>query len=420
MQNTWRDNLRPASWRGVPFEVSADEAEFGRNVVVHEFVQRDKPYVEDLGRKTRRLRFDAWICANTSNSFDPWPQRDALIAAVEQGGVGTLVHPFYGSLQGHIPAVQVKQASAESGGFISLSMEFVEAGDLDFKATQATDTQAQIDDAALGAELVAQDEFADQSDLQAIEGFVLQDMLDMMDDFVSLYDSLQAQQASDQDASAAQLARTALQSPAVLKTPQALAAHVLTLSRLVQSPVALMQFDRPTLPTLATTARQRQQSNTLAFVHLVRTGGVIAYTLQSANLPAQSARYTVDSTRLRATPALITRAEMQALRLQVTTAVTDQVLAMSAARIYSATQSALVTLRTAAVQHMTAQGESLARTFVTSCCEGTGWWAHMPTLVLAYRHYGLLTDDAINTRNEISNPLFISPNAAIELLHEVA
>lgn len=415
MINTWRDNLRPASWRGVAFEVNSDEAEFGRNVVVHEFVQRDKPFVEDLGRKTRRLRFEAWICANTSNSFDPWPQRDALIAAIEQGGVGTLVHPYYGSLQGHIPAVQVKQASTESGGFIALNMEFIEAGDLDFRSTQQTDTQAQIDDAAFNAEQFAVDDFAGSIDLKNAEGFVLADMLGMLDQFVSLIDALPTG-----DDPAAQLATTALRSPAILKTPVALAQNVLALARLTQAPPALMRFNRPTVPTLTTAARRRQQGNTLAFVHLVRIAGVIAYTVKASDLPAQSARYTVDSTRLRATPALITRTEMQALRLQVTTAVTDQVLAMSDARIYPTTQPALITLRTAAVEHMTAQGESLARTFVTSCCDGTGWWANMPTLVLAFRHYGLLTDDAINVRNEISNPLFIPPNAGVELLHEVA
>src|SRR5215207_3382694 len=111
MKNNWRDNLRPASWRGISFQVSSDDAEFGRNVAVHEFVQRDKPYVEDLGRKTRRNKVEAWICANEANNFNPWPQRDALIEAVERGGVGTLVHPFWGSMRGHVLTVSVKQAS---------------------------------------------------------------------------------------------------------------------------------------------------------------------------------------------------------------------------------------------------------------------------------------------------------------------
>ena len=132
--NNWREKLRPASWRGVAFEVAGDEVEFGRNVVVHEFVQRDKPYVEDLGRKVRAFRIDGWICASADNGFNPWPQRDALAAAVEQGGVGTLVHPYYGSLRGHVITMGVKQTSSQLGGLISLSLDFVEVGELEFRA----------------------------------------------------------------------------------------------------------------------------------------------------------------------------------------------------------------------------------------------------------------------------------------------
>ena len=51
---SWRDSLQAASFRGVPFEVMADSVPVGRRVQVHEFVQRDTPYAEDLGRATRQ------------------------------------------------------------------------------------------------------------------------------------------------------------------------------------------------------------------------------------------------------------------------------------------------------------------------------------------------------------------------------
>lgn len=44
----WRDRLRDASFRGVPFSVDDDDASFGRRVQLHEYPKRDKPYTEDL------------------------------------------------------------------------------------------------------------------------------------------------------------------------------------------------------------------------------------------------------------------------------------------------------------------------------------------------------------------------------------
>lgn len=158
--NTFLDHLRPASWRGVPFEVNVDDAEFGRRVVVHEYPQRDKPYVEDLGRKTRKFTLDAWVCAHVENGFDPWGARDALIAAIEEGDVGTLVHPFWGSLQGHISNVKVKQASTNNGGYVNLLMDFVESGELEFRASAVADTEGQVLSAEETVYNAAIDDFA--------------------------------------------------------------------------------------------------------------------------------------------------------------------------------------------------------------------------------------------------------------------
>ena len=50
------EQLQKASFRGVPFEVTSASLTAGRRTVVHEYPQRDKPYVEDLGRASRKLR----------------------------------------------------------------------------------------------------------------------------------------------------------------------------------------------------------------------------------------------------------------------------------------------------------------------------------------------------------------------------
>ena len=82
---TWRDDLRPASFRGIHFFVAADSSRFGRRVVVHTYPQRDKPYVEDLGRRSREYQFDAFVIG--PNYME---DRDAFIAACEEPGAGEL------------------------------------------------------------------------------------------------------------------------------------------------------------------------------------------------------------------------------------------------------------------------------------------------------------------------------------------
>ncbi|MNN99925.1 hypothetical protein D3C81_2196910 [compost metagenome] len=49
----WRDRKQGASFRGVPFLVDTDSVPVGRRTQLHEFPQRDQPFVEDLGRRTR-------------------------------------------------------------------------------------------------------------------------------------------------------------------------------------------------------------------------------------------------------------------------------------------------------------------------------------------------------------------------------
>jgi prophage DNA circulation protein len=412
--NTWRQNLRPASWRGVPFEVVGNEVEFGRNVVVHEFVQRDKPSVEDLGRKTRRFRIDAWICAGVQNGFNPWPQRDALVDAVELGGVGTLVHPYYGSLRGHITTMGVKETSSELGGFISLSMDFVEAGELDFRADAVDDTGGTVLAAVEDSFDALADEFSMAFSTLDMPGFVLDDALDMVDQFQGVLSQL-GRPAS----LLAQIAELTLGSLEIFAQPLMLAKQIIAVVRDMAEPAAFHQFERPPTPAIATKGRVAQRANSVAFTHLVQVAGLVRSAELSADLSSSSNRFAADSTLLRSTPQLITHNEMRTQRAAITQSFTNELLELSSLQMYPTTQQLLVALRTAAVQHMTITGEHLARTFITTCCDGNGWNGFMPSLVLAYRHYELLTDDVINERNEIPNPLFLPPRAAIELLHEV-
>lgn len=131
---TWREQLQPASFRGVPFEHMSDSSPAGRRTQLHEFVQRDKPFVEDLGRVTRPFTVTGFVGGD-----DALDARDALLAALDEPGAGELILPAWGAMQVTSTRCTVSHDRLE-GGLVRLDMEFVESGDKGYPiATPATD-----------------------------------------------------------------------------------------------------------------------------------------------------------------------------------------------------------------------------------------------------------------------------------------
>lgn len=148
---SWKDKLRPASFRGVAFHAEADDMSAGRRVQVHEYPQRDKPYAEDIGRAKREISVTGFVLGD-----DYMAARDKLLGALETAGPGTLVHPWYGSLKVVCTSVRVRHSNRD-GGMAAFDLGFVEAGELTFPtAGGQTDTRARLaadamDAAAIGA-----------------------------------------------------------------------------------------------------------------------------------------------------------------------------------------------------------------------------------------------------------------------------
>ena len=166
----WQDQLQKASFRGVEFQVEADDAAFGRRVQLHEYPQRDKPYAEDIGRRAREIGLTAFLIGP-----EYMAARDRLLAAIEEPGPGTLVHPWYGQL-----TVVVKDDgcrvthSRDEGGLCRIQLAFVEAGELAFpSAASAAGAQTLL--AADGMQELAIDEFAESFSLDGVPAWVSAD-----------------------------------------------------------------------------------------------------------------------------------------------------------------------------------------------------------------------------------------------------
>lgn len=121
----WLDTFKasPASFRGVPFFVATADLSGGRRGPVHKYPGRDLPYKEDLGRETRTHEIEAYVIGR-----DYFPARDALLAAIEQKGPGSLVHPYLGKRECAVQTYKIRN-TVDEGGMVRFSITFVEVAD---------------------------------------------------------------------------------------------------------------------------------------------------------------------------------------------------------------------------------------------------------------------------------------------------
>lgn len=128
---SWRDKLRPASFRGVPFQVDGDKVPVGRRTVTHEYPGKNVPYVEDMGRVTREYKVTAFVIGP-----DYMDKRNALLKALEEEGEGELVHPWLGALKVKAGEGEMSHAYSE-GGMCRFDLTFIESKEQEFPSGKA-------------------------------------------------------------------------------------------------------------------------------------------------------------------------------------------------------------------------------------------------------------------------------------------
>jgi prophage DNA circulation protein len=396
----------------VPFQVDSSSWEPGRNTVTLYFVQRDKRFVEDLGRKTRQFTIDAWVCAHLNNDFNPWPQRDALILAFETAGVGTFVHPYYGELTGYASA-RITESGVSQGGYVKFEITFTESGELDFTAVNVVDMLSNSVDLSNEVVFASANDFNQVWTVADSASFVLKNANAAVRQLSSAYKL--AVGLADGNISAYQQALSKLglaDINGVITNGLQLASNLSILQQQVSK-----LFEPENIPVSASAAqtqsRVKDQNNITALNFLARSLFVSEYARRAVDLSTGSDRYVVDSVALRGSPELTSRQDLQQSRLKAVTVITDLIYDLSDAEIFEDTRAQLIALRAAVVEHMTVEGENLGNTFIKT------YSVDMPMLAVSYEFYGVLRDDEINARNEVPNPLFVERNSAIELVTEL-
>jgi hypothetical protein len=441
---SWREQLRPGSFRGVSFLIETGDLDAGRRTARHEYPLRDLPYLEDLGRKAREFSMEAFVLG-----ADYMAGRDRLLDACEQAGPGTLVHPYRGELQVVCTGCRVRESTAE-GGMARFSLTFVEAGETRYP-TATFDTASRVDASADTATAAGAVDLAKRLDVSG-PGWISEASADQVGGLSGFLSQLAGQAPASAEApswrtisggmtsglnsisaplstaedvldgygslrSLLPPTRSGLQGSASLLPGEAgdlvrsggrLAGRIGGLYRglgLLSRPIstwtpparaldpliAASSYNE-TLATvpLATASRRRQAANQEAIADFVRRGGVIEAARASSTFEYASADDAV------------------ATRDTVVAALETEMERASDDGVYRS----LADLRTSVVKDLGTRGADLARL--------TTWRppASVPALVAAHRLYGDASRDAeIVGRNRIRHPGRVPGGVPLEVLY---
>lgn len=397
---SWRDRLQKGSYRGAPFLWQKADGELGRKTARHDYPLRDEAYVEDLGKAPREFTLEVFVLGP-----DYMAARDRLIAALEEPGPGTLVHPTMGTLRVALAGKARLSESTDEGGMARFTLPFVLAGENKFPAAAADTAGAVATRADVGLGKVA-DDFGRVVTVDGKPGFVVDDLQAMANTALERIDAVRAMLAgplvpAEETKYAATFRRLSGAVTSLIRTPLALVAefqdYMTGLASVSENPLdvvrayrRLFDFGSDFKPVPRTTAnRVAQADNRQAMVDLVRRTAVIEAARLSARIDYPSHQ------------------EAVAMRDELADRLDEQMEAAAADEVYTA----LLELRVAVVRDITARGADLAR--ITSYTPG----ATLPSLVVAHRLYGdPLREAEVCARNRIRHPGFVTGGRPLEVL----
>ncbi|MGS1116869.1 DNA circularization protein [Castellaniella sp. UC4442_H9] len=154
----WRERRQPASFKGVPFEVATDSQPAGPRTQVHEYPQRDKPFVEPLGLKAREIKVAAFVAGD-----DCLDRRDALLKVINEPGAGELIHPWLGSLTVSCTGCDYSHDRGAMG-VVRFDLTFVEGESDPSYPVAGEDVASVLNSAADGVQTSALGRFTDALD----------------------------------------------------------------------------------------------------------------------------------------------------------------------------------------------------------------------------------------------------------------
>lgn len=404
----WRDELRPASFRGVSFHVEQTNDTVGRKSALHKYPLRDTAYLEDLGLDADVYEIDAFVLGS-----DYMDRRDALKAALLQKGPGELVHPYYGTMQLSVYGeIRISQSSRQ-GGMATFSIAFVKTDDKVYPDT-ASDTRFSVASLATAAEEALGVSFADAFDVLDAADFVASEAAAILGEAITTIDSVAGaiiSAGSELTSFVGMIEELEGSVVRLIRAPQTLAQKLIgsiggllflnsssdTTSKSYRAPlravVQLASFGEDLDAVSETTpSRKQQAANQEALVTLVRRAAIVAAARAAADVDFTSYD---DAATVRDSLAELFEAEI----VKAGDAGDD------------GGYEALGLVRAAMMEDITARGAQLSRLGTFTPPET------MPAFLIAYRLYGDASRaDEIVARNKIRHPGFVPGGVALEVL----
>jgi len=390
---TWREELRSASYRGVPFEVESHDLSSGRRGSLHEYPERDTPYFDDLGRRARRFSVEAFVIGDEYTA-----QRDALLRACERPGVGILSHPYYGELRVVCREFSVNE-SRRDGGMARFALSFIEAGQ-DLFPTENIFSAGASGEAADGLEADTIDAFDRSFDIRALSGSARDAIASKIDEIAG---GVLADLGAAEDVLNA-VNDVISDIPGLITTPRNLAFRAFGLARTIAAniedvaaiPAAFFDFD------FLSSSPSGNSPSEIA----TRTANQAAQSLfRRAQLSTEArvlAEQNFDTSNevITALAAFVQRVDAEE---------------SAATPIDDVANPALLNLRTRVANDLRARAGLLPILTLATVTEST------PAVVLAYRLYddsGRDTEIVRRNRVDVPHPLFIPPQNVLEVLSQ--
>lgn len=402
--------LRRASFRGVPFEVTSSNLSIGRRTQTFEYPQRDDPFTEDMGRSKRTIRITAFV---VGYDYIAWMKR--LIAACEKPGSGRLIHPWLGSME--VTPTDLSAPVFESNRIASVSLTFVESGKLQYP-NALLDVGAKCLSAAQLLVNAEFDEFVKTFDLTGAQDFVKEavgldlqgilnsetvqsvcDAFDLADELATLSHDVITLAEGGADALFNRVLDTyGLQGFASTVHAWTDVSH--RFCSLTQS--SELNSAKPQAVASRTTSERIEKANA--------AGQAMMRGLSVANMVVAASEIGTSNDRFDASTPVQTAPydDLIAVRNEILEAIDDESLKVSADSVYEA----LCESRSAVYEAISQRAENQARlvSFKPSSVQ--------PALVLAYDYYGDASREAeIVGRNKIRHSGFV-PAVELKLLNE--
>lgn len=400
---SWRDRLRQASFRGVPFLVDNESTAGEARLQVEEYIDAEHT-VDPLGTSPTKYEVEAFLLGE---DYDL--EAAALRSAVADPSAGRLVHPTHGSLLVHCQS-WTESRQMRQGGRAGFRLTFIPAG-RGVAPTIEADSQAAGFLAAAAVGAAASASFASRFNAAVLPQWARVEQLVFANAAVrALGDAVAVVQAP---AAIAASVRTRLEAidnqlDALLSAPASLAAEILAVGDafldLFDSPGDAYRAHRSllrwgndiALPPGTSNVRQQQQTNQREMT---------AFQQRAALAGAAKAAFERDYESHE--DALAVLAELTAAIDRLTG------LTTTAVEVDDDLYEALAELATALRIDLRTRAARLPRL--------VDWTppSTMPALVVAQRLYGDASrDEEIVARNRLPHPAFVTGGVALRVLSD--